>query len=151
MANDSSILAWRVLWIEEPRGLLSIGSHRVRHNWSDLACMPALEKEMANHSSILAWRIQGTGERGVLPSMGSHRVRHDWSNLVAAAKMLKIKLSIRKATHWNIIKSLGRLTNRYTEKKRKHSLNASSKFIYKCNCTERLTSFWRKLLAYKPW
>ena len=28
---------WRISWTEEPRGLQSIGSHRVRHNWSDSA------------------------------------------------------------------------------------------------------------------
>ena len=54
-------------------------------DWSDLACMRALEKEMATHSSILAWRIPGTMEPGGLPSMGSPRVRHDWSDLAAAA------------------------------------------------------------------
>ena len=32
MATHSSILAWRILWTEEPGGLLSIGSHRVGHN-----------------------------------------------------------------------------------------------------------------------
>ena len=34
-------LAWRIPWTEEPGGLQSIGSHRVRHDWSDLAqyCM----------------------------------------------------------------------------------------------------------------
>ena len=69
----------------EPGGLLSIGSHRVRHDWSDLACMHALEKGMATHSSILAWRIPGTEEPGGLPSVGSHRVGHDWSDLAAAA------------------------------------------------------------------
>ena len=37
-------------------GLLSIGSHRVGHDWSDLACMHALEKEIATHSCILAWK-----------------------------------------------------------------------------------------------
>ena len=37
MATPSSILAWRILWTEEPGGLLSMGSHRVRHDWSDLA------------------------------------------------------------------------------------------------------------------
>ena len=58
-------------------GLLSIGSHRVRHDLSDLACLHALEKEMATHSSILAWRIPGTEEPHGLPSMGSHRVGHD--------------------------------------------------------------------------
>ena len=28
MATRSSILAWRILWTEEPGGLLSIGSHK---------------------------------------------------------------------------------------------------------------------------
>ena len=77
MATHSGILAWRVLWTEEPGGLLSMGSHRVRHDQSDLACMHALEKEMATHSSVPAWRIPGTGEPGGLPSVGSHRVGHD--------------------------------------------------------------------------
>ena len=85
MATHSSILGWRILWTEEPGGLLSMGSHRVGHNWSDLACMHTLEKEMATHSSSLAWRIPGTEEPGWLLSMGSHRVRHNWSNLAAAA------------------------------------------------------------------
>ena len=63
----------------------AIGSHRVGHDRSDLACMHALEKEMATYSSILAWRIPGTEEPGGLLPLGSHRVRHDWSNLAAAA------------------------------------------------------------------
>jgi len=37
MATHSSILAWRILWTEEPGGLLSVGSHRVGHDRSDLA------------------------------------------------------------------------------------------------------------------
>ena len=32
MATYSSILAWRIPWTEEPGGLQSIGSQRVRHN-----------------------------------------------------------------------------------------------------------------------
>ena len=32
MATHSSVLAWRVLWTEEPGGLLSMGSHRVGHD-----------------------------------------------------------------------------------------------------------------------
>ena len=77
MATHSSVLAWRIPWTEEPGGLLSKGSHRVRHDLSDLACMHALEKEMATLSSVLAWRLPGTKEPGVLPSMRSHRVGHD--------------------------------------------------------------------------
>ena len=36
MATHSSIPAWRIPWTEEPGGLQSLGSQRVRHNWSDL-------------------------------------------------------------------------------------------------------------------
>ena len=32
MATHSSILAWKIPWTEEPRGLQSIGSKRVRHD-----------------------------------------------------------------------------------------------------------------------
>ena len=32
MATHSSILAWRILWIEEPGGLQSMGLQRVGHN-----------------------------------------------------------------------------------------------------------------------
>ena len=66
-------------------GLLSIESHRGGRNWSNLACMHALEKEMTTHSSILAWRIPGTREPGGLLSMGLQRVGHDWGDLAAAA------------------------------------------------------------------
>ena len=77
IATHSSVLAWRILWAGEPGGLLSIGSHRVGHDLSDLACMTAFEKEMATHSSILSWRMPGTRVPGGLPSMGLHRVGRD--------------------------------------------------------------------------
>ena len=32
MATHSSILAWRIPWTEEPSGLQSMGSQRVRHD-----------------------------------------------------------------------------------------------------------------------
>ena len=32
VATHSSVLAWRILWMEEPGGLLSMGSHRVGHD-----------------------------------------------------------------------------------------------------------------------
>ena len=85
MATHSSIAVWRILWTEEPGGLLSMGWHRVGHDWSNLACMHELKKEMATHSSILAWRIPGTEEPCGLPSTGLHRVRHDWRDSAAAA------------------------------------------------------------------
>ena len=37
MAAHSSVLAWRIPGTGEPGGLPSMGSHRVGHDWSDLA------------------------------------------------------------------------------------------------------------------
>ena len=41
MATHSSVLAWRIPWMAEPGGLPSMGSHRVGHDWSDLAAVAA--------------------------------------------------------------------------------------------------------------
>jgi len=42
MATHSSVLAWRIPGTGEPGGLPSMGSHRVGHDWSDLAAAAAL-------------------------------------------------------------------------------------------------------------
>ena len=77
MAPHSSTLAWQIPWLEELGGLQSMGSLRVRRDFTLTFHFHALEKEMATHSSVLAWRIPAMGEPGGLPSMGSHRVGHD--------------------------------------------------------------------------
>ena len=41
MATHSSVLAWRIPGTAEPDGLPPMGSHRVRHDWSDLAAAAA--------------------------------------------------------------------------------------------------------------
>ena len=46
MATHSSILAWKIPWIEEPGGLSSIWLGRVEHEWSNLAC---------THCSVTKW------------------------------------------------------------------------------------------------
>ena len=78
MAPHSSTLVWKIPWTGEPGGLQSMGSPRVRHDFTFIFTFHfhALEKEMATHSSVLAWRIPGMVEPGELLSMGSHRVGH---------------------------------------------------------------------------
>ena len=93
MAPHSSTFAWKIPWTEEPGGLQSIGSRRVRHDWATSLStfhFDALEKKMATHSSVLAWRIPGTAEPGGLLSMGSHRVRYDWRDLAAVVAAAEI-------------------------------------------------------------
>ena len=66
MATHSSSLAWRIPWTEEPGGLSTTESKRVRHDWSDLAHTSYF------HKNVLMCCMQ---------SMGSQRVIHDWTEL----------------------------------------------------------------------
>ena len=78
MAPHSSILAWKIPWMEEPGGLHGVEKSRTRlSDFPFTFHFHALEKEKATHSSVLAWRIRGMGEPGGLLSMGLHRVGHD--------------------------------------------------------------------------
>ena len=46
MATHSTVLAWRISGMAEPGGLPSMGSHRVRHDWSNLAAAAACRHVM---------------------------------------------------------------------------------------------------------
>ena len=51
MAPHSGTLAWKIPWTEEPGGLPSVGSHRVRHDSSDLAAAAA--SQIGRYNGIL--------------------------------------------------------------------------------------------------
>ena len=55
MATHASVLAWRIPGTGEPGGLPSLGSHRVGHDWSDLAAVAYASKVMLK---ILQARLQ---------------------------------------------------------------------------------------------
>ena len=48
MATHSSVLAWRTPGTGEPGGLPSMGSHRVGHDWSDLAAAAAKSQKRSS-------------------------------------------------------------------------------------------------------
>ena len=52
MATHSSVLAWRIPGTVEPGGLPSMGLHRVRHDWSDLAAAAATSFQILTNSCI---------------------------------------------------------------------------------------------------
>ena len=63
MTTHSSILAWQSPWTEEPAGLQSIGSHRVRHDWSDLT----------NKSTALPQVLQVVFKQIIEPEWGDEK------------------------------------------------------------------------------
>ena len=59
MATHSNVLAWRIPGTEEPSGLPSMGSHRVGHDWSDLAAAAAGLDETLDH----LWSLRGSSQQ----------------------------------------------------------------------------------------
>ena len=91
VAPHSSTLAWKIPWTEEPGGLQSIGSLRVRHDWAtslSLFTFMHWRRKWQPTPVFLPGESQEWWEPGGLPSMGSHRVWYDWSDLAAAARHL---------------------------------------------------------------
>ena len=58
MATHSNILAWRIPWTEARVGLQSIGSHRVRWDWSSLACIARKYLKTLNSVRLLPVRFR---------------------------------------------------------------------------------------------
>ena len=89
MAMDSSVLAWRIPGMGEPGGLLLMGSHRVRHNWNDLAATAAYPLSQWCHPNI---------SFSVVPynptlNLSQHRGLFKWvSSLIQVAKVLEFQL-----------------------------------------------------------
>ena len=69
MATHSSVLAWRIPGMGEPGGLPSLGSHRVRHDCSDLAAAAAAVSHYIYIPYLLYLFIYRRALR-LLPSLG---------------------------------------------------------------------------------
>ena len=94
MATHSSVLAWRIPGTGDPGGLPSIGSHRVGHDWRDLAAATAAKAGGEGDdrgwngwmASLTRWMWVWvnsrswwwTGRSSVLQFTGLQRVRHNW-------------------------------------------------------------------------
>jgi len=57
IATHSSVLAWRIPWTEEPGGLQSLASQRVRHDWSHWALMHTVHFSVLVVCHILKYRM----------------------------------------------------------------------------------------------
>ena len=76
MATHSSVRAWRIPGTEEPGGLLSMGSHRVGHGWSDLAAAAGLMLNLKlQYSGHLMRRADSLEKTLMLGGIGGRRRR----------------------------------------------------------------------------
>ena len=130
MATHSSIFAWRIPGTEEPGRLPSTGSHRVGHDWSDLAAAAAgilrvcvhTHKTPRKNSGSTAWfllfsldlcffEIESGHE---ILSLLSCRLAHTLKtcfyilfNVFSRVVMGGISLSIGSILYWELNQQLG--------------------------------------------
>ena len=64
MATPSSVLAWRIPGTGKPGGLPSMGSHRIGHDWSDLAAAAVEGLYCVAWDQHRAWHIHG--KKGII-------------------------------------------------------------------------------------
>ena len=93
----SSVLAWRIPGMGEPGGLPSMGSHRVEHDWNDLAAAAAVFHHMTMYIELMhicflsfmylfltvlglcwcTWAFPSCGKQGPLSSCGAQASHWD--------------------------------------------------------------------------
>ena len=74
MATHSSVLAWRIPGTGKPGGLASMGSHRVGHDWSDLAAAAAWINWGSPGGSDGKASACNSGDLGLIPRSGRSSV-----------------------------------------------------------------------------
>ena len=74
MASHSSVLAWRIPGTGEPGGLLSMGSHRVGYDWSDLAAAAGSRWQKSMTSS------------GPQAPLCAHYITHELHDILTGAR-----------------------------------------------------------------
>ena len=73
MATHSSVLAWRIPGTGEPGGLPSMGSHRVGHDWSNLAAAAACSLSwwyyltISSSAALFSFCLQSFSASGSFP------------------------------------------------------------------------------------
>ena len=88
MAPHSSILAWKIPWTEEPGGLQSMGSLRVRRDWVTSLSLYTFLHWRRKRQPTPVFLPGESQERRTLVGcrLWGRRVGHDWSDLAAAAR-----------------------------------------------------------------
>ena len=75
MATHSSTLAWKIPWMEEPRGLQSMGLQRVRHNWAtSLIGDKHIQNKGPGATPLYVWQMAGRKDMAIFVIWGRKRL-----------------------------------------------------------------------------
>ena len=102
MATHSSVLAWKILWTEEPGGLESIGWQRVGHNW---AYMPAGRSQERRRGTQHKWQgmpwdpHSGCASPLIQTCLWPGAMLKERQNLTVPEKMAQPRIPASKESH----------------------------------------------------
>ena len=97
MATHSSVLAWRIPGAGKPGGLPSMGSHRVGHDWSDLAITNVNQKCITCYiedSLTILFLISNNGHLCLTKIIRKDYIRITiWCTMLKKKKSYKLKVA----------------------------------------------------------
>ena len=135
-ATLSSILVWEIPWTEEPGGLHSIRSQRVRHYWSNLACTLCRK---IGYSVLPKGSLSFLLKRTInVPKVFSSKLkiplaRDEWSLSARRQKYLQLVLVSLKLWHWFSNVTFGSIfitLSSYGEERSRRSSKSNTLFIW---------------------
>ena len=117
MATHSSVLAWRIPGTGEPGGLPSMGSHRVRHDWSDLAAAAAAAEYIMWNAKLeeaqAGIKIAGRNINNLrdaddttLMAESEEELKNLFMKVKEERANVGLKLNIQKLRSWHLVPSL---------------------------------------------
>ena len=127
--DHSSVLAWRIPGMVEPGGLPSMGSHRVRHDWSDLAAAAEM--------------LQRPNGRGIEPGNGAEL---SWRQTV---QLMDPHNKITKGTHTHTHTHTQDLPNQTISGTSERLCSASSSWGAQTRARRRVRN--RTFILCLPW
>ena len=80
MAIHSSVLAWRIPGTGEPGGLPSMGSHRVGHDWHDLAAAKGWKPAFKMNRTLRGGQVLALGKRLPLLALSRAHTATCWTS-----------------------------------------------------------------------
>ena len=80
MATHSSILAWKIPWAEEPGGLQSIGSQRVRHDWAHTNTSPFWSNTWSLNQIVFL----------LIFFCPKNSIQNEWAALINSQQLIKV-------------------------------------------------------------
>ena len=161
MATHSSVLVWRIPGTGEPVGLPSMGSHRLGHDWSNLAAAASMDPTYKMYVALLhqLWQPQMSQTlpdvlEGVVQKYPSLRITALVSEKLVLSADLPLLVSLRPYSQylaggfksvqgriaspsWNFIKcshSISGLTKTPTSPSSWHTGNRVNRPFFKLSC-----------------